>query len=337
MKIIQPEVSVILPFHRDEFPLHDAIESIYNQHFESWELLLINNNADQTSGEIATYWQSKDERIHVLHEKNQGIAHALNVGLKSARGNFIARMDADDISFPDRFSKQVSFLHNHPEIDVVASQTQFHSTIEKSHGYELYVQWQNSIITPEEHFLSRFVESPLAHPSVMFRKKLIYLFGTYSTGNVPEDYELWLRWMDKGVNFYKIPEHLLQWNDHEQRLSRSHNNYSEDAFHQTKCIYLAKYIQKHISEKKRIVICGSSSNCRKKATVLSETCINIYGYTDVRIPKNGRYRFISIPEITEPEKWFVLNFISKRGVGSSIRQHFISLGFTEGLDFILAG
>jgi glycosyltransferase involved in cell wall biosynthesis len=337
LKIIQPEVSVILPFHQDETTLHDAIESIYNQHFELWELLLINNNADQTSEEIATYWQSKDERIHVLHEKNQGIAFALNAGLKSAHGNFIARMDADDISFPDRLSKQVSFLHNHPEIDVVASQTQFHSIIKKSLGYELYVQWQNKIITPEEHFLSRFVESPLAHPSVMFRKKLIEMYGTYSTGNVPEDYELWLRWMDNGVNFYKIPELLLQWKDHPQRLSRVQDNYSEMAFHRIKCHYLSKYIRKNTSHEKHIVICGNSSNCRKKATVLSETGINIYGYTDVKVPKNVGYSFISISEITEPEKWFIVNMITKRGVGDSIKQHFLPLGFREGKDFILAG
>lgn len=337
MKAEQPVVSVILPFFKDGAPLHNAIGSIYNQDFDLWELLLIHNNADQTSEEIALYWQNKDRRIRVIHEKNQGIALALNTGLRSARGNFIARMDADDISFPERLSKQVSFLHNHAEIDVVASQTQFHSTIEKSHGYELYVQWQNSIITPKEHFLSRFAESPVAHPSVMYRKKLTEMYGAYSTLNVPEDYELWLRWMDHNVQFHKIPEVLLQWNDHDQRLSRIHNNYSESAFHQTKCIYLASYIQKQISGEKRIVICGSSSNCRKKAKILTNMDVDIYGFTDVKVPENPNFQFVPLNEITSPEKWFILNFISKRGVGSSIKQYFLSLGFTEGKDFILAG
>jgi hypothetical protein len=70
----------------------------------------------------------------------------------------------------------------------------------RSEGYALFVEWQNRLISHEEHFLSRFIESPLAHPSVMFRKNLIEKFGFYHTGTLPEDYELWLRWFDCGAS-----------------------------------------------------------------------------------------------------------------------------------------
>jgi hypothetical protein len=123
-------------------------------------------------------------------------------------------MDADDISYPDRLQLQFEFFEKNPAIDVVASQTAFVSDIPGSEGFSIFVDWQNSIIRPEDHALYRFIESPLAHPTVMFRRKLIKKFGLYSTRAVPDDYEMWLRWMDHGVPFYKIPQPLLAWNDH---------------------------------------------------------------------------------------------------------------------------
>jgi len=330
-------ISVILPFFRPGKLLATAIESILNQTYPNLELLLINNNADVQSAEIANDFSHKDSRIRILYEKEQGIAFALNKGLSKIRGEIIARMDADDVSFPQRLEKQLIYLKNHPETDVVSCRTIFHSTIEQSRGYELFVKWQNNIIASLEHELNRFVESPLAHPTVMFRKYLIEKYGMYDTGDVPEDYELWLRWMDKGVRFFKIPELLVQWNDHPKRLSRIDNHYSEDAFLRVKCFYLAQWAKCSVAKNKKIVLCGSSKFCRTKALLLEANGLSTYGYTDVKINRNNNIRFIPLDKLNSPDKWFLINLISKRGVGPSIRKHFSNLGFAEGRDFILAG
>lgn len=95
----------------------------------------------------------------------------------------------------------------------------------------------------------------------------------YSTRNVPEDYELWLRWMDQGIHFYKLPEPLLTWNDHAGRLSRNHENYAREAFFQVKCEYLARWIKRHVSPKKKIVVCGSSRIGRKRADLLQQLAL----------------------------------------------------------------
>jgi len=337
MPVCSPEISVILPFYKNGAELNTAISSIAGQSFTGWELLLVNNNAGDEASRIAEKWATNDQRIKILHEPTQGIAFALNTGLKHASCELIARMDADDQSHPERLAIQLDFLKQHPGVDVVATQTEFSSELPKSEGYEMFTQWQNSLISAEEHMLNRFVESPLAHPTVMFRKKLIAQFGFYDTGNVPEDYELWLRWMDRGVRFHKIPAPLVQWNDHIERLSRTNDNYSKEAFFTVKCKYMAAWIKKEINPHKKIVICGSSKIIRKRADLLAGFGVDIFAYTDVKPSRNRNINFIPYPQLTDPEKWLIINFISKRGVGKAIRTHFQKLGFADGRDFIAGG
>jgi len=329
-------VTILLPFFNVGGEFDQAIESISQQTFPHWQLLLISNNANPEGLEIAQKWVEKDLRKKLLHEPKQGIAHALNAGLAQSQSPFIARMDADDISLPERLSKQFGFLENNPQIDVVCSQTTFKTNIPGSEGFSIFVDWQNSIISPEDHSLYRFIESTIAHPTIMFRKELLEKFGPYSTRPVPEDYELWLRWMDQGVRFFKIPEPLLTWNDHSERLTRTHENYSREAFFQVKCEYLSKWIKRNVLSGKKIVVCGSSRIGRKRAAMLQELGVEVFGFTDVKKRPNRQVNFIRIPEITHPEPWFLINFIARRGVGKAIREHFTALGFEEGKDFILA-
>ncbi len=332
-----PLVSVILPFYNAKHTLTRAIESIIAQTFSDWELLLINNNSDRESVLIAEKFASEDVKIQLYNEPNQGIAFAINTGLRNAKGRLISRMDADDISYKSRLQKQAKFLQEHHRIDVVSCQADFHSDCNKSTGFELFVQWQNQILTPEDHFLNRFIESPLAHPTIMFRKRLIEQYGYYLTDSVPEDYELWLRWMSHGVHFQKIAEPLLLWNDHSHRLSRTHNNYSEEAFHHIRGLYLSQWIMENVDNSRKIVICGSSINIRRKSALLEKYGVSPFGFTDVKEPGAGSLNFIPLSQINKPENWFLVSFISKRGVGRSIRKYFSKLGFQEGRDFILAG
>lgn len=336
MNTTTPFVSVVLPFYKAGDEFIQAIESIRNQTFTAWELLLVNNNAPSYASSIVHYYTSMDSRILHFHENHQGIAHALNKGLKHSRGRYIARMDADDYSLADRLQKQYNFRESRKAIDVVASQTRFHSGLEKSHGYELFVQWQNSILIPDQHNLYRFIESPVAHPSVMFRRNLIDLYGLYTLENVPEDYELWLRWMDHGVLINKLDEPLLQWNDHHGRLSRQHKNYSVEAFFTVKSHYLARWLKKFVPKDKKIVVCGSSKTARRRAAMLSDKGVDVFGFTDVKKRHGLPVHFIPYEQIKEPGAWFLINLIATRGVGQQIRAFFSGRGFVEGKDFILA-
>lgn len=330
-----PFVTVLLPFYNAHATLHRAIESIVTQTFQDWQLLLVDNNADSISKQISTHWHQRDSRVKIIHEPIQGIANALNTGLKHVRSKYVARMDADDVSHSGRLQKQFDFLEEHNDIGVVACACAFESNAANAEGYRKFVRWQNAIITPEQHFINRFIESPVAHPSVMFRNDLVETYGNYSTENLPEDYELWLRWMENGVKFYKLKDELLTWHDDEKRLSRTHENYLSTVFDETKMKYLARWL-KQLDASKQIVVCGTGKSGRSRAALLEKNKVNVFAFTDVKqrgVPSN---KFIPVDRIGENKNLFYVNFISKRDVRNEVRKLFISRNLVEGENFILA-
>lgn len=335
MTKLRPALSVLLPFHNATRTLDGAIASIIMQSFSDWELLLIDNASTDESTVLANQWAEKDDRIRLIEEPNIGIADALNTGIGHAQGPYIARMDADDISHPERFAKQLAFLEDHPEVGVLGTQTTFNTTVEKSSGMRWFTQWQNAILSPRDHYVKRFVDAPLAHPTVVFHRELVEQHGGYSTGPLPEDHELWLRWMDAGVRFAKLPDELLTWNDHAQRLSRTHANYSVDAFFSTKVKWLAKWLHRKLNGRP-VIIAGTSGMCRERARLLEAEGIAVHAFTDVRPRIVPGYAFIPHGELPLSGEAFIISFISQRGTGDRIAEFLVSRGLVESADFVLA-
>jgi glycosyltransferase involved in cell wall biosynthesis len=328
-------VSILLPFRNCAHTLDAAISSIVEQSFDDRELVLIDNASTDESPSIGRRWAGNEPRIRVLHEPRIGIAHALNTGLAHAEGGYIARMDADDISHPERLAEQVATLDAYPEIGVLGTRTAFASSVQESRGMQAFVEWQNNILSPHEHYVKRFVDAPLAHPTVMFRRELVEQFGGYDTGPLPEDHELWLRWMDAGVRFAKLPAELLTWNDHAHRLSRTHSNYSVDAFFSTKVKWLAQWLKRRLNGRP-VIIAGTSALCRNRAAMLEAEGIVIGAFTDVRPREVPGYTFIPHDQLPPAGEAFIVSFISQRGTGDRIAEFLASRGLVEGADFVLA-
>lgn len=331
-----PAVEILLPFHHAGTALHDAIESIVRQSFPDWRLILVDNNSRTEDLRSAEQWCTRHPRIELIHEPRVGIAHALNSGLAHCTAPLIARMDADDIAHPDRLARQVEYLTAHPDVGVLGTRTRFETTVEKSSGMRWFVEWQNNILTPREHYVKRFVDAPLAHPTVMFRRELVEHCGVYDTGPLPEDHELWLRWMHHGVRFAKLPEELLTWHDHADRLSRTHPNYSVDAFFATKAKWLTAWIKRRFPSRHPVIVAGTSGLCRSRARLLEAAGVPIHAFTDVKPREVPGYAFIPHDRLPPRGEALIVSFISQRGTGDRIAAYFTSLGLVEGEDFILA-
>ena len=327
--------TILLPFNNAVGTLDAAVASLVAQTYTDWDLLLIDNASTDGSTSTAYRWTHRDPRIRVLDEPRIGIAHALNSGLAHATGNYVARMDADDISHPTRLADQVAYLDTHPGIGVLGTRTVFASSVQESRGMQAFVEWQNNILSPHEHYVKRFVDAPLAHPTVLFRRELVDRFGGYATGLLPEDHELWLRWMDAGVRFAKLPSALLTWNDHPTRLSRSHPNYSVDAFFTTKAQWLAKWLHRSLNGR-QVIVAGTSLLCQERAMLLEAAGITIHAYTDVKARVVPGRQFIPHDQLPPTGEAFIVSFISQRGTGDRIATYFAGLGLVEGVDFILA-
>lgn len=315
--------------------MEESICSVLDQDMDDWELLLVNSNADTNSLSLAKKLVASDSRVQLLNASGSGISHALNTGLQVCRSNYIARMDADDRMMPGRLRSQADFLDNTPDVDLVACRCKIFPVTADNEGYRLFVDWQNSLLSPDEHRINRFVESPVAHPAVMFRSELMDRYGGYRSDGVPEDYELWLRWMDAGVRFSKLPEMLMEWRDHAERLSRNHPDYSETAFFRIKAQYFRRWLDKHPGGDRPLIVCGGSRNIQERMALLLEAGILISAYTDVVVRNGNPLPFVPIENLPEPGGAFVISLIGQRGVRDEIRKLLTGRGYREEQDFLM--
>ncbi len=203
-------ISVVLPVRDEESLLEEALESLLRQSERDFEVIAVSDGSSDGVREVLARFAARDGRVKPLHQARSGIVAALNRGLRQARGIYIARMDSDDICRPERLALQADFLDREPNIGLVGSRVEYLGDAKKNEGLAHFVRWSNSLIAARDIALYRFVESPLIHPSVMFRRELPERFGPYRDGPFPEDYELWLRWMEMGVRMAKLDETLLE-------------------------------------------------------------------------------------------------------------------------------
>lgn len=332
-----PAISILMPVRDARETVAAALNSIRAQTLTDWELVVVDDGSQDGTGEILARFAAQDRRIVVHRRPPRGIAEALMAGCAGCRGGFIARMDADDVMGPERLEAQRDFLTAHPEVGVVSCRVRFGGT---EAGYAAHVDWVNSLMTPEAMGLRRFVEAPVAHPSVMFRRELLGLHGGYCAGEFPEDYELWLRWLEAGVRFGKVDAELLTWNDPPQRLSRQDARYSVDAFYRMKCLYLAGWLRREVPPERKIWLWGAGRITRRRFDALEMNGVPLAGFIDVDEAKRGHHRDGRPVRMAEdlPEKAasYILAGVGARGAREKIELHLVQRGWVEGRDFLLA-
>lgn len=201
-----------MPVYNAELYIRDSIESILNQTFKNFEFLIYNDGStDKTDLLISQY---KDSRIiYKKFEKNSGYLNILNEGLNCARGKYIARMDADDISLSTRFEEQFNYMEVHKEVGICGSWTEFLNK-DKNIG--------KTPITSDEIISRMFFGSPLSHPTIMMRTEMIRKFGLQydSKFYLAEDYKLF----SEAFLYFKItnlPKVLLKYRIHKLQVSSS--------------------------------------------------------------------------------------------------------------------
>jgi len=334
---MNPEVSVILPFFNAESTLARAIKSILRQTYTNFELLLINNNSTDKSFSIAATFSKTDKRIRLLNEPKQGVAHAMNFGLQNARGKFLARMDADDISYPQRLEKQVQFLHDNPKIGLVGCEVNYVAHEENTPGFNRFVNWVNSFHSSAEIKLNRFVEIPLVNPTILFRREIYEEFGGCLHGDFPEDYEMLLRYLEAGVKMAKLPEPLLEWHDYSTRLTRTDERYSTEAFFRVKAKYFWNWSEKNNPFHPEIWVWGAGRKTRQRAKLLEKQGLKINGYFDIVKGKTTEKKSLHFTEVPEPGKIFIVPMVNKRGVSKQIKDYLLKIDYQEGRDFLMMG
>ena len=320
-----------MPVKNAATTLNDSIHCILNQSYTNLEFIIIDDHSTDDSKKLIKSFT--DSRIKLIANLGAGIAAALNTGLSVANGDYIARMDADDIAHPNKLSQQFQFHSTNPDVDVVSCLVQHKSKGNASQdGYKYHVDWINSIIGSKDHYENRFSDAVIAHPTLFCRRQLFSDYGQYSEEEVPEDYELWLRWMQSGVRFAKISQVLYQWYDYPERASRTNPKYDVEAFNRVKAIYLKKWLD-HTIPKKEIWIWGYGKEVIKKISFLTILGIDISGFIDVKERDSTKRNVQSYLSIKGSENRLYLVYVSDRIGKARIKDFLIEKGLKPTLDY----
>ena len=206
-------ISVILPVYNSEKYVKLAIESVLNQTYQNFELIIINDASTDNSWEVVKTFH--DPRIILLeNEVNLGTAATANRGIQVARGDFIARMDSDDISFPDRFEKQIAFFTSHPKVGILGG------------PFQEIAADGTKVRTPsvrlQEPYLIKFwllIENVMNHPTIMIRKKVLDILGGYNPNlRASEDFDLWTR-LAAVTEFSNLSDPLIYYRSYSENTS----------------------------------------------------------------------------------------------------------------------
>jgi glycosyltransferase involved in cell wall biosynthesis len=218
----QPKVSVVMPVYNGELYLREAIDSILNQTFSDFELIVMDDGSTDGSVEIVRTYA--DPRIRfIANPVNQGVRFIANQLNQLAQAEYIARMDCDDISLPQRLAKQVEYLDRHPDVAVVGAQSIYIDINGKVTEHQNIFR---CAIEPSSMKWTASYECPFVNPCVMFRKQVLCkeLGGYDENATFAEDYEIWLRLLRNNYQGANLAEVLLEYRINPKSMMHSASN-----------------------------------------------------------------------------------------------------------------
>lgn len=291
-----PQVSVLMPVYNGEPFLGQAIESILLQTFVDFEFIIINDGSTDRSAEVVQSYD--DSRIRYFeNEYNIGLTRSLNRGLSLVQGPYIARMDADDVSLPQRLARQVDFLDAHPNVGVVGTAMQIIDENDKTHR-----TW-HSLTTHEALRWCLCLYDPIAHPTVLMRRQVVEQVGGYRVEMVTaQDYDLWRR-LSKVTQLANLPNVLFCLRRHKTNVTTvrlaEHRQNRVKVSHEA----ISEFLGRDVSiDTVRCIWnrnCESLSKVRQTASLIHE------------IYKAG----MANDALSLAEKHFVRNYVAKRLFG----------------------
>lgn len=244
--------------------LHECLSSIRRQTFSFWELIVVNDHSTDDTLPVLQQHMLEDNRIQVFQNTGQGITPALALAFSKTRGEFITRMDGDDVMPETRLEIMTRAMEALPRKTVITGKVRYFSTEAVSEGYVSYQNWLNERIEQKDHWDWIYRECVIASPNWMCRKTDLKEIGGFATLSYPEDYHLVLKWYEHGFSVYSLPETTLLWREHPERTSRNSDLYDQSHFFKLKI----KHFVRHSLGKATLVLWGVGNKGRLTAQIL---------------------------------------------------------------------
>ncbi len=339
-------VSILMPCRDAVAHLDAAITSIRAQTYTDFEVVAVDDGSVDETFRRLTDWSRDDFRVRVLQTGGRGLVAALATGLAAARGELVARMDADDMAEPERLEKQVALMDEDPRIAASGTDVRYFPREQVRNGARRYEAWINSLHSPGEIARDIFVECPIAHPTLMIRRHILLGVGGYRELGWPEDYDLVLRVWASGYRMAKVPEVLLHWRESPDRVSRTDRRYAEVEFRRIKIFFLQRTL---LAAGRDAVVWGAGPIGKTFARELSAAGTRVRAFVDIDPAKIGQEihgapvlspeeaaAFVRTMDEDEPEARtpLILAAVGQEGARQEIRAECRRQGLVEIDDFV---
>ena len=252
--MIRPLVSILTPFRNTGSYLPACITSILNQSYDNWELLLVNDSSSDNSSQIVESFAKNDTRIKLLNNHGIGIIHALRLAMANSSGQFITRMDSDDVMATTKLETMVNTLVTNGKGYIALGKVAYFSHTKVSAGYLAYEAWLNSLTKRGTNFEEIYKECPIASPCWMIYKEDLEKCGAFNYNNYPEDYDLCFRFYKAGYKCLPSTALLHHWRDYDTRTSKTNKNYNLEAFNKLKASY---FLELDYDDSRPLVVFGA--------------------------------------------------------------------------------
>ncbi|MFD2823663.1 glycosyltransferase family 2 protein [Lacinutrix iliipiscaria] len=273
----KPLISILTPFKNTEAFLSECITSIMNQSYTHWELIIVDDGSTDYSYDLVSKYAQKDPRIKLLKNTGQGIIDALQLAYKHSQGDFITRMDSDDIMTKDKLNRLVSSLLQYGKKHVAIGCVRYFSDEGISNGYARYETWLNDLTKTGSNFSEIYKECVIPSPCWMIHREDFEACDAFNPNRYPEDYDLTFRFYKHNFTCIPCNKVLHKWRDYSTRTSRTHEHYAQNYFLDIKLHY---FLELDHNPLQPLTIWGAGTKGKSIAKSLIDKGISFYWICD---------------------------------------------------------
>ena len=267
-----------MPAKNAEQYIYECIESIVQQTFKNWELLIVDDFSSDLTEKIILEFVKIDPRIRLIKNKTSGIIPALQLAFENAQGDYITRMDADDVMPNNKLELFLSEIQNHPN-SIITGKVKYFSNVEVSEGYLRYENWLNSLTKSEDFYSAVYRECIIASPNWLVNRTCFEKYFRFDDLKYPEDYDMVFKWYQNNFSIIVINEVTHFWREHNARTSRNHLAYQQESFFKLKTNY---FVNIELTDKQKIQIIGTGAKGKMVAKILKNRNIK-FDWFDFKI------------------------------------------------------